>query len=201
MIEDNGVQAYPLNIRGELSAPPNRGLWLVKWLLAIPHFIVLLFLSIVSFVVWFIAWWAILFTARYPRGMFNFNVGVSRWWWRVSFYCGVLGTDRYPPFSLAPDDDYPADLHVEYPERLSRVKVIFKWWLLAIPHYIIMYFFDGLGFAVSIIAGVALLFTGRYIEGLFGAQLALNRWKWRVSGYAGLLYDSYPPFEFDTRTS
>ena len=199
MTENHEPQAYPLNIRGDLSSPPNRGLWLIKWILAIPHFVVLIFLSIASFVVWFIAWWAILFTARYPRGMFNFNVGVSRWWWRVSFYCGVLGTDRYPPFSLASDDDYPADLHVEYPERLSRIKVIFKWWLLAIPHYIIVYFFDGLGFAVSIVVGFALLFTGRYIEGLFGVQLALNRWKWRVSGYTGLLYDAYPPFEFDTR--
>lgn len=200
MTEDNGAQTYPLNIRGELSPNPSRWLWLVKWLLAIPHFIALIFLSIASFVVWFIAWWAILFTARYPRGMFNFNVGVSRWWWRVSFYAGVLGADRYPPFSLQPDDDYPADLHVEYPQRLSRVKVIFKWWLLAIPHYIIVYFFDGLGFAVSIITGFALLFTGRYIEGLLGVQMALNRWKWRVSGYAGLMYDNYPPFEFDTRT-
>ena len=201
MTENNAVQAYPLSIRGDLSAPPNRGLWLIKWLLAIPHFIVLLFLSIASLVVWFIAWWAILFTARFPRGMFNFNVGVMRWWWRVSFYVGVLGTDRYPPFSLAFNDDYPADLYVEYPERLSRLKVVFKWWLLAIPHYIITYFFDGLGFAVSIVTGVALLFTGRYIEGLFGVQMALNRWKWRVSGYSGLLYDDYPPFEFDTRTS
>jgi hypothetical protein len=198
MTENHEPQAYPLNIRGDLSSPPNRGLWLIKWILAIPHFIVLFFLSIASFVVWFIAWWAILFTARYPRGMFNFNVGVMRWTWRVSFYAGVLGTDRYPPFSLASDDDYPADLSVEYPERLSRIKVIFKWWLLAIPHYIIVYFFGGLGFAVSIIAGVALLFTGRYIEGLFGVQMALNRWNWRVSGYAGLLYDDYPPFEFDT---
>ena len=198
MTDNHEPQAYPLNIRGELSSPPNRGLWLIKWILAIPHFIVLFFLSIASFVVWFIAWWAIFFTARYPRGMFNFNVGVMRWTWRVSFYAGVLGTDRYPPFSLASDDDYPADLSVAYPERLSRIKVLFKWWLLAIPHYIIVSFFGGLGFAVSIITGVALLFTGRYIEGLFGVQMALNRWNWRVSGYAGLLYDDYPPFEFDT---
>lgn len=200
MIEDNGVQAYPLSIRGDLSVPPSRGLWLIKWLLTIPHYIVLIFLSIASFVVWVIAWWAILITARYPRGMHNFNVGVMRWWWRVTFYAGLLGTDRYPPFSLAPDDDYPADLYVEYPERLSRLKVVFKWWLLAIPHYIIISFFDGLGFAVLIVTGVALLFTGRYIEGLFGVQMALNRWKWRVYGYVGLLYDDYPPFELDTST-
>ena len=77
--------------------------------------------------------------------MFNFTVGVMRWWWRVSFYALYpLGTDRYPPFSLASDDDYPADLSVQYPERLSRVKVIFKWWLLAIPHYIIMMLFVGM---------------------------------------------------------
>lgn len=200
MIVDNGVQAYPLSIRGDISVPPSRGLWLIKWLLVIPHYIVLIFLSIASLVVWVIAWWAILITARYPRGMHNFNVGVMRWWWRVTFYAGLLGTDRYPPFSLAPDDDYPADLYVEYPERLSRLKVVFKWWLLAIPHYIIISFFDGLGFAVLIVTGVALLFTGRYIEGLFGVQMALNRWKWRVYGYVGLLYDDYPPFELDTST-
>ncbi len=194
-------RSYPLEIRGDLSAPPNRGLWLIKWLLAIPHWIILFFLGIASFVVWFIAWWAILITARYPRWMFNFNVGVMRWTWRVSFYAGVIGTDRYPPFSLASNDDYPADLYVEYPERLSRVKVIFKWWLLAIPQYIVTYFFDFIGIALSVFAGITLLFTGRYRSDMFGAQMALNRWKWRVAGYTSFLYDDYPPYEFDTSTS
>ena len=193
-------RSYPLEIRGELSFPPNRGLWLVKWLLALPHWIILFFLGIAAFVVWFIAWWAVLFTARYPRWMFSYITGVMRWQWRVSFYAGVLGTDRYPPFSLASDDDYPADLYVEYPERLSRVKVIFKWWLLAIPHYIIVYFFGGLAFAVSIITGIILLFTGKFRDDLFGVQMAINRWKWRVNGYTSFLYDDYPPFEFDTST-
>ena len=193
-------RSYPLEIRGDLSFPPNRGLWLVKWLLALPHWIILFFLGIAAFVVWFIAWWAVLFTARYPRVMSDFIVGVMRWQWRVSFYAGVLGTDRYPPFSLAPDDDYPADIYVEHPERLSRVKVIFKWWLLAIPHYIIVYFFGGLAFAVSIITGIILLFTGKFRDDLFGVQMAINRWKWRVNGYTSFLYDDYPPFEFDTST-
>lgn len=193
-------RSYPLEIRGELSFPPNRGLWLVKWLLALPHWIILFFLGIGAFVVWFIAWWAVLFTARYPRWMFSYITGVMRWQWRVSFYAGVLGTDRYPPFGFASDDDYPADLYVEYPERLSRVKVIFKWWLLAIPHYIIVYFFGGLAFAVSIITGIILLFTGEYRDDLFGVQMAINRWKWRVNGYTSFLYDDYPPFEFDTST-
>ena len=142
MIEE---RAYPLQIRGDLSPDLSRWLWLVKWLLAMPHFIVLIFLSLAAFVVWVIAWWAILFTARYPRGMFNYIVGVMRWWWRVSFYAFYpLATDRYPPFSLKSNDDYPADLYVEYPERLSRVKVIFKWWLLAIPHYLVVMLFAGM---------------------------------------------------------
>ena len=98
MIEE---RAYPLQIRGEMSPDLSRWLWLVKWLLAMPHFIVLIFLSLAAFVVWIISWWAILFTSRYPRGMFNYIVGVMRWWWRVSFYAFYpLATDRYPPFSL-----------------------------------------------------------------------------------------------------
>jgi len=80
----------------------NRWLPLVKWLLAIPHYIVLLFLSIAAGVVVIIAWFAILFTGRYPRGMFDFVVGVLRWALRVSAYAFLLVTDRYPPFTLSP---------------------------------------------------------------------------------------------------
>ena len=80
----------------------NRWLPLVKWLLAIPHFIVLFFLWIAAFVVIVIAWFAILFTGRYPRGAFDFVLGVLRWTNRVVAYAIVLVTDRYPPFSLQP---------------------------------------------------------------------------------------------------
>lgn len=77
----------------------NRWLPLVKWFLAIPHYIVLWFLGIAVFVCWIIAWFAILFTGRYPRGIFDFIVGVGRWWLRVAGYAFLLVTDRYPPFS------------------------------------------------------------------------------------------------------
>ncbi|MDE2688098.1 MAG: DUF4389 domain-containing protein [Chloroflexota bacterium] len=194
------TQGYPLEIRGEYPEDPSRWLWLVKWFLAIPHFIILILLTVVTIIVWIIAIFAILFTARYPQGLFNFTVGVSRWWWRVSFYCGVLGTDRYPPFSLATDDDYPADLYVRYPERLSRLRVVFKWWLMALPHYIVLSLIGYLGLALSIFAGVVMLFTKRYPGDMFGVQMAFNRWNWRVQGYISLWYDDYPPFEFDARS-
>jgi hypothetical protein len=78
----------------------NRWLPLVKWLLAIPHFIVLFFLSVGAFFAVVIAWFAILFTGRYPRGLFDYVVGVGRWWLRVEAYAFLLLTDRYPPFAL-----------------------------------------------------------------------------------------------------
>jgi len=78
----------------------NRWLPIVKWLLAIPHYIVLFFLGIGVFFVWIIAWFAILFTGRYPRGLFDYVVGVGRWLLRVNAYAFLLVTDRYPPFSL-----------------------------------------------------------------------------------------------------
>ena len=137
------VEPYPLVLTGQLDPALSRGLWLVKWLLAIPHYIVLVFLWIAFSVVTVIAFFAILFTGRYPRGLFDFNVGVLRWSWRVGYYSySALGTDRYPPFSLQ-TGRLPGRAHVRYPEQLSRGLVLVKWWLLAIPHYVIIGIFGG----------------------------------------------------------
>ena len=154
-----------------------------------------------------------------PRRIFEFNVGVLRWTWRVAFYSfSALGTDRYPPFSLAVEPAYAARLDIQYPERLSRGLVLVKWWLLAIPHYLIVaavvgaawfvwttdgngLFYesaDGLIGLLVLAAASALIFTSRYPRPLYDVVLGFNRWVFRVVAYAGLMTDSYPPFRFDT---
>jgi hypothetical protein len=197
------LSVYPVSLKGELSVPPARGWWLIKWLLAIPHYVILVFLWVAFIVVCIIAFFAILFTARYPRSLFDFNAGVLRWSWRVGFYSyEALATDKYPPFTLK-SVDYPADLEIEYPERLSRGLVLVKWWLLAIPHYIIVSLFQGGGgqysrvgltFILAIFAAIALLFTGKYPEDIFKLVIGTNRWSYRVAAYASLMTDRYPPF-------
>jgi hypothetical protein len=209
------THAYPVRVDATLDDHLSRWLWLVKWILAIPHFIVLVFLWLAFFLMSIFAFVAILFTKSYPRSIFDFNVGVLRWTWRVTYYaCGGLGTDKYPPFSLEDKPDYPAHLEVAYPEHLSRGLVLVKWWLLAIPHYLIVGLFVGGGWAAAdstdssvaggglisalvLIAAIALLFTGRYPRGIFDLVLGLNRWALRVWAYAGLMTDDYPPFRLD----
>jgi Domain of unknown function (DUF4389) len=208
---------YPLSVRARLDQP-SRWLWLVKWILLIPHWIVLAFLWLAFVIVTVIAFFAILFTTRYPRGLFDFNVGVLRWSWRVSYYgYAALGTDRYPPFSLADVPDYPARLEVDYPQQLNRWLPLVKW-LLAVPHYLIVGALVGSGYAAAsgmedrrgyaysgisvigacvLIAAIALLFTERYPTGLYDLAVGTDRWGYRLTVYLALMTDRYPPFRLD----
>jgi hypothetical protein len=212
---------YPVRVDAALDPSLSRWLWLVKWLLLIPHYVVLFFLWVAFLVVSVIAFFAILFTGRYPRSLFDFNVGVMRWSWRVNYYgYEALGTDRYPPFTLAEVPDYPAHLDVAYPERLSR-GLIFVKWLLAIPHFLVLSVFVGGGLWLGtrggtdngwdnstnagwslvgllvLLAAIVLLFTGRYPKPIYDFILGMDRWALRVGAYAALMTDRYPPFRLD----
>jgi Domain of unknown function (DUF4389) len=218
---DNQNQPYPVRVDAAPEPSVSRWLWLVKWLLLIPHFVVLFFLWVGFLAVSVVAFFAILITGRYPRGLFDFNVGVLRWSWRVHYYgYGALGTDRYPPCALAEVPDYPAHLDIAYPERLSRGLVLVKWWLLAIPQYIVVSILVGGGLYAGsrattdsgwnggwgggglvgllvLIAAIVLLFTARYPKPLYDLVIGMDRWSLRVAAYAGLMTDRYPPFRLD----
>ncbi len=198
--------SYPVRLTGERTEPLSSALWLLKWLLLLPHYIVLGVLWAGLCVSWLCTLVSIVITGRYPRVLFDYNVGVLRWTWRVGFYSyQALGTDRYPPFSLRAGG-YPADLEIVYPQRLSRGLALVKWWLLALPQLVLVGLFQGGGGQhsggglvplLSLYAGVALLFTGRYPEGVFSFIMGMNRWTYRVMAYVILTTDRYPPFRLD----
>jgi hypothetical protein len=222
MTTSQQVRWYPAHLTGRLAPRLSRWLWLLKMFLAIPHFVVLAGLGVAFITTTVFAGFAILLTGRYPRGLFDFNVGVMRWSWRVGFYVyAALGTDEYPPFTLA-RTDYPADFDVDYPEHLSRGLVLVKSWLLALPHLVIgilivadILLYPWAGAAVRtaaaaspaggysilnllvVIAGTFLLITGVYPRPLFDFLLGVNRWLYRVVTYMALMRDEYPPFRLD----
>jgi hypothetical protein len=204
-----------ITLKAQIPKEPSRALWIVKWLLLIPHVFVLVFLAIGFAGATIIAFFAILFTGRYPRGLFNYSLGFLRWGWRVAYYgYGALSTDRYPPFSLDSVEDYPADLQIDYPEHLRQWMPLVKW-LLAVPHFMVLAVlfggtcggkwveesyqatnagYPGLLFFLVLFIAFVLLFTGKVNRDLHTLAVGVNRWGIRVAAYVALLTDEYPPF-------
>jgi len=201
----------PIRLEGELKRPLSRWLWLVKWLLLIPHWICLIVLGIGFVLATIAAFFAILVTGRYPRGLFDFNVGVLRWGWRVGFYSyNALGTDEYPPFTRGVVPEYPAWLEIDYPEGFRRGLPLIGRWLLGIPQYAIAGILAGGGYGwgwkfpaggvagvLALVAGLLLLFRDRYPDDVFDVLMGFNRWCARAAAYGTFLTPVYPPFRFD----
>ncbi|MGH9205545.1 MAG: DUF4389 domain-containing protein [Acidimicrobiales bacterium] len=168
----------------------------MNWLLVIPQLLVLYALNVVLGVLWIVAWFSILFTARIPEGMFAFMATIFRYQWRVLTFW-VWMRESYPPFDLTaagqdPGTD-PARLSVKYPGELSRLLIFVKW-LLVIPHLIVLFFLYIGAYIAAIIGFFAVLITGRWPEGLRRYIVGVARWGYRVEIYYYLMTDAYPPF-------
>jgi uncharacterized protein DUF4389 len=204
---------YPVRLEGELQPGLSRWLWLLKWFLLIPHLIVLGVLWSAFVVLTVVAFLTQLRGGRYPRRIFDFNLGVLRWTWRVNFYgYGALGTDRYPPFTLGPAPDYPARLEIDYPDDQATGQQLLSAWLAGIPQYLIAgilgggagvawaaehSLFTGLNGILVLVAALSLAVNGQYQRGLFDYVIGLNRWVIRVVAYGALMTTAYPPFLLD----
>jgi hypothetical protein len=203
------MESYPVRLEGDPTEPLSRWLWLVKWLLLIPHYICLIFLFVTLVLTTIAVFFVLLFTGRYPRGLFDWNVGVLRWAWRVAFYgYSALGTDRYPPFTMGEAPDYPARLEIDFPEQQRRGLPLIGWWLLGVPQYVIAGLLSGGGVGwgrygggvvgvLILVVALLLLFKNRYPRDVFDVMMAFNRWVVRVGAYALLMTPQYPPFRLD----
>jgi hypothetical protein len=146
--------------------------------------------GVVASVVSFIAWFAILFTGRYPEGLWNLAALYLRWRVRAAAYTFLL-RDEYPPFG---DGEYPVSLELQRPvEPRNRLTVFFRL-LLAIPQLIVVSILGAAWSVVTVIAWFGILFTGRYPAGFYEFSVGVLRWQMRVEAYLLLLRDEYPPF-------
>ncbi|MCK7625214.1 DUF4389 domain-containing protein [Streptomyces sp. RS10V-4] len=203
----------PVRVEAELDEPLSRWLWAVKWLLLVPHHVLLTALTFGFLLATVLAFPVVLCTGRYPRPLFFFTTGVLRWAWRVAYYSyGALATDRYPPFSLGAAPGYPARLLIDRPERLPRGVLLPVSRLRALPQLALLVLFclafrlvwwlGGLSAFLALVVLVVvivtspaagLLRTGRYPRRQFGPVVAFDRWLIQVVAYTFFLTDACPP--------
>lgn len=185
---------YPVRLGIAIPVGENRWMILVRWLLAVPHSIVLYFLSLIQTIAIFVAWWAILFAGRYPRGLFNFNFGVLRW--SYNYYAYMVFHHAYPPFSLDAGEYGPVTLEIDQAESHSRWKIFLKW-PFVLPHLVVLLALLIAASLTYVFVFFAVLITGRYPRG--ACEFIVGTWRWglRTNAYFMLLVDRYPPFSLD----
>ncbi len=196
---------YPVRFDADYPESPSRLLALlgaifwIKGLLLLPHILILIVLGVLSSIAYYIGYWAVLITGRYPRSLFDFVAGVERWSMRTDSWMNGL-TDRYPPFSLG-KPDYPSRFDVDYPESSSRLLallgVVFFKFVLLLPHMFVLYFLGIVLFAVVYIGYWVVLITGKYPGGMFDLVKGVQRWSYRSNAWIVGLTDRYPPFSLD----
>ena len=188
--------SYP--IRVDLEAPREIARWrpIAHLFMGIPHFIINQALQALLGAVTFVAFFAILFTKKYPEGLFRFAVMADRYNWRVTSYA-LFMREAYPPFEFEMDLEDPgtdpARYSAEYPTELNRWLPLVKLFL-AIPHFLVFAALAVAGFFVLFASFFAVLFTGRYPEGMRNFLVGTSRYFSRLAAYVALMTDRYPPF-------
>ena len=182
---------YPVDFDVEYPVKLSRLSTLARLILAIPQLLIIYALGTVVSIVTLIAWFAILFTRRYPKGLFELVVSFNRWIANVYAYVALL-RDEYPPFSADPGR-YPVTYEVDYPEKLSRWLIFVKWFLVFL-HQFVLQFLGFFALLAAVIAWFAILITGRFPRSLFNYIVGVMRWYLRVGAYSSLLRDEFPPF-------
>ena len=186
---------YPARFEAERQQTYHRFLPLVKWLLAFPHYIALIFVGIGAFFAIIGAFFAVLFTGTYPRGLFDFVAGTFRWAYRVYAYVYLL-SDVYPPFSLAEEPDYPARVEIDYPEHVENWRPLVAW-LLIIPYAFVASVLASVAGIVAFIGIFVIMFTEELPEGMFALIVIPGRWLLRGHAYGAWMVTRYPPFVWE----
>ena len=186
---------YPVRFEVDRQESYSRLLPFVKWLLAIPHYLVLIFLYIGVFFAAIAAFFAVLITGKFPPGILTFVEGTVRWTYRTTAYA-MLMTDTYPPFSLDEDPNHPVRLTIAQPDKIARWRPLVHW-LLVIPYYVIAYILQLIWvYLVVIISFFAIVITGKYPQALFDFSLVQHRWNLRSGAYFFFVTEKYPPFVY-----
>ena len=185
--------AFPFGLEVDGAAPQSRLTVFFRLFMLIPHAIILQFIGIATGVVALIAWFAILFTGKYPAGLLSFSVNALHWQTRFSGYAWLL-TGSYPPFAMGPDANYPVRLLAEGQEAGRNRLTVFVRYFMVIPHVLVLYFVLIAATVVLLLAWIVALFTGSVPAGMHNFLAGSLRWQTRVNAYGALLTDQYPPF-------
>jgi hypothetical protein len=186
--------SYPVTFEADYVEERSRLTAFFRLILAIPLAIWLYLYGIVAAIALVIAWFAIVFTAHYPKGLYDFVAGFTRFLTRFTAYAALL-SDPYPPFGGADDPNYPVRMHFAGPlDRYSRAKTFFRM-ILAIPVLFVRYVMGLLLEIGAVAAWVVIVITGKMPRGLFDLMVLANSYTARSDAYIYLLTETYPPFQ------
>jgi len=185
---------YPVTYKQQPPEERNRLSIFFRWILAIPHYIWSFFYGIAAFIAVFIAWFAIVITGRWPRGLYDFVAGFQRYYGRLTAYVSLV-VDAYPPFDGGEHPEYPVQIVVAPPkDQYSRLKAFFRF-ILAIPIWVMQYIFSLWIFVLSVAIWFVGVFAGRTSPGLMEATRMPMAYYVRSSAYFLLITEDWPPFE------